>query len=65
MTINGFQVDHEPDGSWEIVISETDPDHRNWVRTQGHHHGLIWFRWFHPTNTPDPVTAEVIHLGGA
>lgn len=65
VTINGFQVDHDPDGSWEIVISESDPGHRNWVRTQGHRHGLIWFRWFHPTDTPDPVTAEVIHLGGA
>ncbi len=60
VTINGFQVTYEPDGSWEIVISERDPGHPNWVRTQGHRHGLIWFRWFHPSATPDPVTTEVI-----
>ena len=60
VTINGFQVPNAPVGSWEIVISERDPGHPNWVRTQGHRHGLIWFRWFHPSATPDPVTTEVI-----
>jgi hypothetical protein len=60
VTINGFQVAYEPDGSWEIVIAERDPGRPNWVRTQGHRHGLIWFRWFHPSATPDPVSTEVI-----
>jgi hypothetical protein len=62
VTINGFQIDHEPDESWEIVVSEQDPGHRNWVRTQGHRHGLIWFRWFHPAATPERPTTRVIDL---
>lgn len=62
VTINGFQVTYEPDGSWEIVIAERDPGHRNWVRTQGHSHGLVWFRWFHPSATPERPTTEVVVL---
>lgn len=61
VTINGFQTSYEPDGSWEIVISELDPGRPNWVRTQGHRHGLVWFRWFHPEATPDRPSTEVIH----
>lgn len=33
VTINGAQVSYEPDGSWEIVISDRDPGHPNWVST--------------------------------
>lgn len=63
VTINGFQIEYESDGSWEIVISERDPGRPNWVRTQGHRHGLIWLRWFHPSATPDPLATELIHIG--
>ncbi len=63
VTINGFQVAAAPDGSWEIVIAERDPGRPNWVRTQGHRHGLIWFRWFHPDATPDRPTTEVVRIG--
>ena len=63
VTINGFQVEPEPDGSWTIVVSEHDPGRPNWVRTQGHRHGLIWFRWFHPSATPVRPSAEVVTVG--
>ena len=60
VTINGAQVTYEPDGSWEIVISPSDPGHPNWVATAGHHRGRIWLRWFLPDRTPDqPQTAVV------
>ena len=62
VTINGMQVAYEPDGSWRIVVSEHDPCAPNWVRTQSHRHGLIWFRWFHPSATPGPVATEIIRL---
>ena len=62
VTINGEQVEYEPDGSWEIVVSERDPAHPNWVSTQHHRHGLIWFRWFLPDATPERPTTEVITL---
>ena len=46
----------------EALIAEQDPGEPNWVRTQGHGHGLIWFRWFHPDETPERPTAQVIDV---
>ncbi len=62
VTINGSQAVSEPDGSWVIVIAATDAGHLNWVSTQGHAAGRIWFRWFLPEETPAPVTCQVIDL---
>jgi hypothetical protein len=62
VTINGMQVLPEADGSWEIVVSEQDPGHPNWVSTQGHSQGRIWFRWFLPESTPEPITTEIRRL---
>lgn len=63
VTINGAQTHHEPDGSWEIVIAGRDPGHPNWIDTQGHAEGLLWFRWFLPQQTPERPTTEVVRLG--
>ncbi len=53
VTINGAHVTYEPDGSWRIVVSDTDPGHPpNWVSTAGRTKGLIWLRWFLPEETP-------------
>jgi len=48
VTINASAVQYEADGSWKIVISATKPAMPNWLCTQGHKRGLIWFRWFLP-----------------
>lgn len=63
VTINGAQVGYAPDGSWQIVISDTDPGHPNWVSTGGRSSGLIWFRWFLPETTPDPLSCRVVDIG--
>jgi len=60
VTINGGQVVYDPDGSYTIVISETDPGHPNWVSTAGHRRGRIWFRWFLPDATPDQPETTVM-----
>ncbi|MEX0873514.1 MAG: DUF1214 domain-containing protein [Actinomycetota bacterium] len=62
VTINGGQVTYEPSGSWRIVVAERDPGHQNWVSTSGHPRGRIWFRWFLPAATPEPVTAHVVSI---
>ena len=59
VSINSETIQLEADGSWEIVVSDHDPDHPNWVCTQGHSEGLLWFRWFLPATTPAPITVEV------
>jgi hypothetical protein len=51
---------YEPDGSWKIVVAERDPGHPNWVSTQGHPTGRIWFRWFLPDATPEPLATRVV-----
>ncbi len=60
VTINGAQATYRPDGSWRLVVSERDPGVANWLWTQGHRHGLIWFRWFLPDVTPDRPTTRVV-----
>ena len=62
VTINGGQVRYEPDGSWKIVVAHSDPGHDNWVSTQGHPRGRIWFRWFYPSETPARPTTTVAPL---
>jgi hypothetical protein len=62
VTLNGHQVQYEDDGSWEIVVAHRDPSHPNWVQTQGHTEGLLWFRWFLPVETPERPATEVITL---
>jgi hypothetical protein len=60
VTINGAQVAYEDDGSWTIEVAARDTGHPNWVCTQGHGKGRLWFRWFLPESTPEPVSAEVV-----
>jgi hypothetical protein len=62
VSINGGQVQHEDDGSWEVVVAPRDPGHPNWISTQGHRRGLLWFRWFLPDRTPDKPACEVVSL---
>jgi hypothetical protein len=60
VTINGTQVALEADGSWTLVVADGAVDHPNAVSTQGHGKGRLWFRWFLPDHTPEPIRAEVV-----
>jgi hypothetical protein len=62
-TINGGQVQYEPDGSWRVVIAKRDPGHPNWLSTAGHDQGLLWFRWFLPAEVPQRPTTRVVPVG--
>jgi hypothetical protein len=59
VTINGSQVVANDDGSWRIVVAAHEPGHPNWVSTQGHERGLLWFRWFLPSETPTRPVCRV------
>lgn len=63
VTLNGAHVHDEPDGSWRIVVSDTDPGHPNWVSTAGRRRGLIWLRWFLPEHTPARPRCRVVDVG--
>jgi hypothetical protein len=62
VTLNGFQVSYEDDGSWTLVVARRDPGHPNWISTAGHERGRIWFRWFLPESTPARPSTKVIPL---
>ena len=62
VTLNGGQVQYQPDGSWRIVIAARDPGVPNWISTADHPRGRIWFRWFLPESPPARPWASVISL---
>ena len=62
VTLNGGQVRCEPDGSWILAVAPRDPRRPNWLSTAGRRRGLLWFRWFLPAETPQPLETEVIEL---
>lgn len=62
VTLNGAHVTYRRDGSWQIVVSDADPGHPNWVSTAGRRAGLIWLRWFLPAQTPQRPACRVVKL---
>lgn len=45
VSTNNYMSSKEPDGSVVLYLSEQDPDHPNWIYTQGHSAGLMSFRF--------------------
>jgi hypothetical protein len=62
VSINGAEVEAEPDGSWVIVVSDEDPGHPNWLASQSRATGNLWCRWFLPERTPDRPMGAVVPL---
>lgn len=56
------QVQLNADGSWELVIAKQDPTRPNWINTAGRNKGFIYFRWLGATETPPPLSSEVIRI---
>ncbi|TQK29923.1 hypothetical protein [Arthrobacter sp. SLBN-53] len=44
-SLNGAQMQVDPDGLVRIVVSEQNPGVTNWVETLGHRRGYLQFRW--------------------
>jgi hypothetical protein len=64
VAINGGQTQHEPDGSWRLVVAARDPGMPNWLSTAGHPRGVLWFRWFLAEETPARPQTRVVKIGG-
>ncbi|MDQ2647969.1 MAG: hypothetical protein M3Z03_00280 [Actinomycetota bacterium] len=54
------EIELDADGGWTIELGTGPGSGPNQLSSQGRPKGLIWFRWFLPDATPDPVTAEVV-----
>jgi len=65
-SLNSSQAIANPDGSYTLVISKTDPGVANWVDTGGLTQGSLFVRWQLPNANPDAgsptVTSRVVRL---
>ncbi len=59
--LNHTQTHYEPDGSFRIIVSHSDPDLPNWLETAGHRHGTMGLRWVNAKEHPRP-SCEVVPL---
>ena len=57
---NRAQTTLEADGSFRIVLAHRDPGHPNWVDTEGHPFGLVFWRFMLPEGEIETPQAEVV-----
>lgn len=50
----------EADGSFRMVVAHADPGVPNWIDTEGHPFGTLFFRFFLPEGVVEPLVAEVV-----
>ena len=58
--LNKAQITYEADGSYRIVISANDPGVANWLCTDGHRRGTIFWRFLLPETEPPKPVCEVV-----
>ncbi|WP_059017933.1 Ig-like domain-containing protein [Mycobacterium sp. M26] len=61
-SMNVSQAVANPDGTYTIVVSPTDPGFANWVSTRGLNQGTMAIRFqdFDPNSTTDPTVSSVV-----
>jgi hypothetical protein len=62
ISLNRKQTVLEPDGSFRIVIAHRDPGVPNWLDTEGHREGTIFWRFLLPEQTPEKPRCTVLPL---
>ena len=60
--LNKAQIEYEPDGSYRIIISHQDPGLPNWLCTDGHQRGSIFWRFLLPETDPPKPECTVVRL---
>jgi hypothetical protein len=61
-SINHAQMALEPDGSFRIVVAHTDPGVPNWLDTEGHVFGTIFWRILLPEEDPPQMACTVVPI---
>lgn len=59
-SINQAQLALEPDGTFRIVVAHSDPGMPNWLDTEGHESGTIFWRILLPVEDPPQTTCVVV-----
>jgi hypothetical protein len=61
-SLNRRQLQLGPDGSYRIVIANRDPGVPNWLDTEGHASGSIFWRFFLAKERPSPIACRVVPI---
>ncbi|AQT81104.1 hypothetical protein B1R94_20350 [Mycolicibacterium litorale] len=61
-SLNGAQMQVDPDGLVRIVVSEQNPGVTNWVETLGHRRGYLQFRWQRLSRTLTEADGPTVQL---
>lgn len=61
-SLNGFQSEPDPDGTFRYVVAGSDPGVPNWLDTAGHRGGFLALRWTYSKPPPQLPTATVTPL---
>ena len=59
-SLNHTQMETDADGRYRIVISEQDPGVANWLDTEGHRRGTIFWRFLLPEGQPETPRCSVV-----
>ena len=59
-SLNQMQLTLEPDGSFRIVVAHSDPGVPNWLDTEGHVEGSIFWRFLLPETDPTAMECTVV-----
>jgi len=59
---NRSSLDLGPDGDYRIVIAHRDPGVADWLDTEGHELGIVFWRFFLAEERPGPITCTVVPL---
>ena len=61
-SINQAQLALEPDWSFRIVVAHSDPGLPNWLDTEGHSFGTVFWRILLPAEDPQQMRCQVVPL---
>ena len=62
VSINRAQTVCRPDGSFRIVLAARDPGVPNWLDTEGHRGGTLFWRFLLPETRPEKPSCRVVRL---
>jgi hypothetical protein len=62
VSLNRAQTKLEPDGGYRMVVAGRDPGVPNWLDTEGHREGTIFWRFLLPEEKPEKPRCRVVRL---
>jgi hypothetical protein len=61
-SLNRSQLELGPDGSYRVVVAHRDPGVANWLDTEGHEIGVVFWRFFLADESPGPIACRVVSV---